>query len=190
MVDLDPEVVKLGASLTELAARNGAALVADRVRAARSRSSREETIAALEELVNELIDDKAQMQLVAQAYRDELTAQQLTPGDVKYITDTVLPTLLKVVHATGGAQAAQFQSIASALEPLLSVETVNVLQLLGFNFRRAIGEPLTALVEKQILSRAKASEALELARVERENLYARIALDPDAHARLNNIYGR
>lgn len=67
---------------------------------------------------------------------------------------------------------------------------MNVLQLLGFNFRRAIGEPLTALVEKQILSRAKASEALELARVERENLYARIALDPDAHARLNNIYGR
>lgn len=40
------------------------------------------------------------------------------------------------------------------MKPLLSVETVNVLLLLGFNFRRAIGEPLTALMEGMILSRS------------------------------------
>lgn len=46
------------------------------------------------------------------------------------------------------------QKYLDVLEKLLSVETVTVLQLLGFNFRQAIGEPLTQLVRRLIASRA------------------------------------
>jgi hypothetical protein len=41
------------------------------------------------------------------------------------------------------------------IKPLLSVETLTVLQLLGFNFKQAIGEPLTELVAGLIAAKAR-----------------------------------
>lgn len=39
-----------------------------------------------------------------------------------------------------------------ALKTLLSEETIKILQLLGFNFKRAIGEPLTEILRNKIIS--------------------------------------
>lgn len=97
--------------------------------------------------------------------------------------------LEKVADAQGPSGAA-FKKSVNDLKPLLSAETVTVLQLLGFNFRRGVGDPLTKLTENAILSRVNRSEELLLAQVERENLYMRIALDPDAHARFERMMGR
>lgn len=38
------------------------------------------------------------------------------------------------------------------LSPLVSKETLTIFQLLGFNFKRAIGEPLTELIQQMILT--------------------------------------
>ncbi|WP_431220138.1 hypothetical protein [Leifsonia xyli] len=76
-----------------------------------------------------------------------------------------------------------------ALKPLLSVETANVLQLLGFDFRRAFGIPLTKLAETAILKRANQSEQLQLAATEREKLYIQLALDPAAFERFQQLFG-
>jgi hypothetical protein len=59
-----------------------------------------------------------------------------------------------------------------------------VLQLLGFNFRKAIGEPMTELVSKLILSKAQADPTLTL---ELNRLYLDVALDPEAHSRLTSM---
>jgi hypothetical protein len=60
------------------------------------------------------------------------------------------------------------------------------LQLLGFNFRKAIGEPLTELVSKLILSKAQPDPVLGL---EIQRAYLDVARDPDAHARLVGMLG-
>ena len=44
----------------------------------------------------------------------------------------------------------EINQIIDVLKPLLSIETFTILQLLGFNFREAIGIPLTKLVNKSI----------------------------------------
>lgn len=189
-VDVSLEVQELAATLAVVVARNSAQLITDKVRALRSGKKTDETIAGLEQIISELIDDKAELTRIAQVYQSELVAQRLTPGDVTYIADTVLPLLKKLAEAQGGTDGAAFKKMIEDVRPLLSADTANVLQLLGFNFRRAIGEPLTTLSESAILSRVNRSEELKLAELKREQLYLQVALDPDAHARLLALYGR
>lgn len=75
------------------------------------------------------------------------------------------------------------------MKPLLSVETANVLQLLGFNFRRAIGEPLTTLCEKMILSRVDRSNELQLEAIRNQRALIELASDPEAYARFRSMTG-
>lgn len=53
-------------------------------------------------------------------------------------------------------KAEDFEKIKS----ILSVETLTIMQLLGFNYKRAIGEPLTLLLKKIIESQIPADSSL------------------------------
>lgn len=182
-MDLTPEVVSLGTSLAETLTRNTATAINDRVRSLKAANKKDEAIAGLEELVSELISDKADVARIAQAYQSELVAQRLSAGDVEYITKKVLPVVESLLEASG-QEAGQLDQF----KPLLSAETVNVLQLLGFNFRRAIGEPLTELVSKKILANASVSEELQLAVEKRQQLYLQVALDAESYARFREMF--
>lgn len=76
------------------------------------------------------------------------------------------------------------------MKPFLSVETVNVLQLLGFNFRKAIGEPLTALCESLILTQVSRSTELQLEQLKNQQALVSLALDEAAFNRFNALMGR
>ncbi len=43
------------------------------------------------------------------------------------------------------------QRMVELLQPIFSVETLTVLSLVGFNFKRAIGEPLTEVLHQKIM---------------------------------------
>lgn len=187
-MDLPPEVVELGLKLTEAAARNSAALVTSRIRSAIATGKKDDAIAALEEIVSELLADKQELTRIAQAYQSELVAQRLSTGDVQYIAGTIIPLLEQLAGASPDGQ--QMARSIDALKPLLSVETANILQLLGFNFREAIGEPLTRLTANKIESRITSSEEAQLEAVKREQLYIQLAMNPEAFERFKTLFGR
>ena len=93
---------------------------------------------------------------IANAYEDELVAQRLTADDIRYISENLVPILKQLATSTT-PQAERSDATLEVLRTLLSVETVTVLQLVGFNFRRTIGEPLTELVAGFISARAAES---------------------------------
>ncbi|MCK2025098.1 hypothetical protein KZC56_02210 [Microbacterium sp. SSW1-47] len=186
---MDPQIIELGVRLTEAAARNGASLVTDRVRGLLASGKKDDTIAGLEQLVSELVADKNEMTRIAQAYQAELVAQRLSSGDVKYIANTVVPLLENFAESMGEAEGEKFRTSIEGMKPLLSVETVNILQLLGFNFRRAIGEPLTALVAHLISARAQEPNALQIENLKNQQAMAQLAMDPDAFERFRALYG-
>ncbi len=88
---MDPELQALGIQLADATVRNTAGAVADRINAARAKKKDIETIAELEEIVNNLISDKAELVRIAQAYEQELVAQRISPADVQYITSPHRP---------------------------------------------------------------------------------------------------
>ena len=92
------------------------------------------------------MSDKDEIQRIAQSYEQELVSQRITEKDIKYITDNLLPILNKFIP---NDKKDDFEQIKS----LLSVETLTIMQLLGFNYKKAIGEPLTNLLKRVIESK-------------------------------------
>lgn len=155
---MDAQLQSLGLQLANTAVRNTAGSIADRIMAVKTRKKDQETIAELEEIVSNLLSDKSELVRIAHAYDEELVAQKIAKSDIEYISTNFVPLLRQLIGsaATSNNQdAATSQQVLDLIEPLLSVETVTILQLVGFNFRKAIGEPLTHLVAQLISSRAQ-----------------------------------
>ena len=188
---MDPVLQALSVSLSEVALRNAAAAVAAKISAVKAQRKDQETIAALEEIVNDLLADKSELIRIAQAFDDQLVAQRLSPEDVSFITENLLPLVRQLADASG--QDAASDQIVDAVESILSTETLTIMQLIGFNYREAIGKPLTELVAAQIASRMPQDQArsidLEQAVVERDIALAGIAGDPEKWARFSRLMG-
>lgn len=196
-MDIDPQVAELGVRLGEVAVRNAASGISDRIRKARAKKQNQETINELEEIVNDLLADKSEIVQIARAYEQELVAQKISESDVEYITSRLIPKLKEFMERTAASQGEstqQAQEMIDLLSPLLSIETITVLQLIGFNFKRAIGEPLTTVVSQMIISKAqtdpKASLELQRLIAEREIAYVELAKDREAYDRLMRVLGR
>ena len=69
-------VTQLGANLIEAAARNGASAINTKIKAAKAKKDAKQTISELEEIIYDLLSDKAEIQGIAQAYEQELVSQK------------------------------------------------------------------------------------------------------------------
>ncbi len=159
-MNIDPQVADLGLRLAETGIRNTTSAIADRIRTAKAKRNAQETINELVEIINSLIADKLDLVQIAEGYKQELVAQQISQEDIEYITDSFIPVLKDLIKQTSSgenaAAAANLDKTIDSLTPLLSVEMLTVLQLVGFNFKKAIGEPLTLLLQKFITSKVPA----------------------------------
>jgi hypothetical protein len=186
---MDQQLDTLTVQLADVAIRNTAGSIADRVRAVKARKREAETVAELEEIINDLVADKSELVRIARAYDEEFVAQRISFGDIQYISNNIVPLLQQFIEsaAASNGQGAVTQEVIDLIKPILSVETVMVLQLLGFNFRKAIGEPLTEVISKLILSRVQVNPALPL---EIQRLTLAVSQDPEAYERLLVIVGK
>lgn len=192
---MSPEIELLAQQLAEIAARTTATEVADRIRAKRVAKKDAETIRELEEIVNELISDKSELIRIAHAFEENLAAQRLSDSDVKYLTDNLFPIVTELIEQSAeGAQSDQPQAVLDAVKSLVSTEALTILQVIGFNFKKAIGEPLTDLVQSLISSRAQPTannqQELQALTVKRDMLIYELALDSEAHARFRDLIPR
>jgi uncharacterized protein YjgD (DUF1641 family) len=183
---IDPNVSQLTTQLAEIVTRNAASAVTSRISAIRARKLDQQAINELIELVNDLIADKNELIGVATAFEQELVAQRISDKDITYITTTLLPVVERLANFADNAEEAR--DALNAIKSLVTPETLTIMQLVGFNFRRAIGEPLTTLIERLILSRVpppdKTAE-LQALQLRQQTAYFEAIVDPDAREVLN-----
>lgn len=177
---VSPEVSQITAQFAEVVARNAASAVVSRVAAIQARKADQQSVNELTELVNELIADKNELIGIATAFEQELVAQRISDEDITYITTSLIPTVEKLAQL--GDDDEESRESIEAIKSLVTPETLTILQLVGFNFRRGIGEPLTTLVERLILSQQPdtPSEELEALRLRQQTAYLEAIQDPDA----------
>ena len=173
-------LAELAANLIEASARNGASYITEKIRTIKAKKDDKKTIAELEEIISDLLNDKNEIQRIAQAYEQELLSQKITEKDIKYITDNLLPVLKDFMPED---KVEDFEKIKS----ILSVETLTIMQLLGFNYKRAIGEPLTLLLKKTIESQIPADSSLNS---KWALTMATLAQDKEATKRFYQLTGR
>ncbi|MCK7605402.1 hypothetical protein L3V64_003310 [Geobacillus stearothermophilus] len=186
-MEINPGTASLLATAANIA-QNNAQIIFDKIKAARASKNKDETINRLEEIINDLIHEKNQLIQILQVYEEQLITQKMSEDDINYITDKIVPLLEQFLDSIEGEETIKARQALEILKPLLSKETFNILQLLGFNFKRAIGEPLTQLLNAIITSKipVTAEKQMEYQMlVEQRNIeYFKILQDEEASQRL------
>lgn len=192
---MNPEnqiLVDLATKLTESAVRNTAGAVIDKVTAVKAKRDDKQTIRELDDIINSLLDDKGELVRIAQAYEQELVSQKISDSDIEYITNTLVPLIEQFVNNIGDeTERAKSQALLSSVKSVISKEMITIMQLVGFNFKQAIGQPLTVLVRKTIESNMPTDDA-ELKRLNmvNSNLSIELSKDEESFQRFMRLTGR
>jgi hypothetical protein len=75
-------LAELGVKLTESAVRNTAGAISDKISSIKAKRDDKQTIRELEDIVNNLLDDKSELVRIAQAYEQELVSQKISDEDI------------------------------------------------------------------------------------------------------------
>lgn len=154
-------LVDMGISLTELAIKGTATAVTNKIRSVKDEKNAERLRSTYDEIVNELLSERDEAVRIAQAYKSELERIVISDEDIEHLHNTV-SRILEIVKAFQLAEAvikgpeesakvaAQVESY-NQIKELISVDTLKTMQLLGFNYKAAIGEPLTQICADAIL---------------------------------------
>ncbi len=167
MDNLENQAIILGAKLADIAIRNTTDTIMNKISASKAGKNDKETIIVLEEIINKLLEDKNELIQVSRAYEEEFIMRKISEDDLEYITQNLFPVLndlfftlmsFNTVADENTLKMEEVKSLLEILKPILSTETLKILQLLGFDFKAAVGEPLTELVRSAILSKVNSND--------------------------------
>lgn len=141
-------LVEMGISLAELAVKGTASVVNTKIKAAKEIKDAEKLRTTYDELINEVLLEREEAVRIAQAYKAELDRIVISDDDIEHLHNTVTRVLdlLKTVSPTTPVDSLE------VFKDLISVDTLKTMQLLGFNYKAAIGEPLTQICANTIIS--------------------------------------
>jgi len=147
-------LVEIGTSLTTLAVKGTVSAVSSKVKAIKMEKDVETIKNKYDEIINELLSEREEAIRIAQVYKSELERIEISDEDINHLHNTVEKVLeiLKVMSPTTPIE--NYEQI----KELIGIDTLKTMQLLGFNYKAAIGEPLTQLCANAILSKSKNSQ--------------------------------
>ncbi|ESU31845.1 hypothetical protein G3A_14320 [Bacillus sp. 17376] len=182
------ELLKASESLNKFLNQSSTQTTRDKIESSKAKKNNpEEIINNLEEIINNLIAEKNELISIAQTYDEQLVSQKISDEDIKYITENLLPLLEKMMEYGDPETVEENLRNIETFKPLLSKETFNIMQLLGFNFKKAIGEPLTELVNglisSKIPSNSHKEKEYQVLVAQREVEYLKIIQDEEAYQR-------
>lgn len=153
IISSNPEVgtavVQLGISLSELALKGTASSIHTKIETIKTLKEIDKVRNAYDEIISQLLEEREEAVRIAQTYRQELERVVISDEDIEYLQDTI-SKVLDIFK--------QFQPETKGLEEidklkgLVSKEVLKTMQLLGFNYKEAIGVPLTNLCAGAIQS--------------------------------------
>lgn len=185
------EIIALGTELATIAGRKSVESIFDRIKTVKQKGDKDEIIGNLEGIINDLIADKNALIQISRAYEEYFVTQRITDDEIDYITTSVVPLFEKLLQQTNSDDSRKIQEGIDMIKSILSKETFNIMQIIGFNFKEAIGEPLTELLASFI--RAKVhndkEQDIQILAQQREIEYLKICQDEEAYNRLMSMKG-
>lgn len=189
-MDLTPEMISIGTELATIVGKRSVETIFDKIRTVKEKGNKEEIIRSLEAIINELIEDKNYLIQISQAYEEKLMTQKITQTEIDYITESIVPLLEEFLKQSNPDEAEKIQEGINLIKPILSKETLNIMQILGFNFKKAIGEPLTewlsSVIRANIVVVDKNLSIQELS-LKREIEYLKLCQNEEAFNRLSSV---
>lgn len=147
LAGMDP-IVEMGVSLTELAVKGTASVINKKIRAVKEVKDAEKLRTTYDALINEVLSEREEAVRIAQAYKAELDRIVISDEDIQHLHNTISGVLDILKSMSPDLPVDSF----NAIKDLISIDTLKTMQLLGFNYKAAIGEPLTQLCANAISS--------------------------------------
>lgn len=146
MSAVETEIANAGVQLAVIASTNIAGSISNRFQANRAKKTLDEACNSYEEIINKLIAERSQIIAIAQTYEAELKRYTLSDEDIEHLQNTAGAALDALAKFSPESDLSAFISLKS----LISVDTLKAMQLLGFDYKKAIGDPLTEACARAI----------------------------------------
>ncbi len=137
---MDDNTLRLAMLLAEAAAKNTYNIVSTKIAAIKEKKQVEEKQAAYEEIINALLQDKMDMERIAGEYKELYEKVTISDEDINHLQKTVQRIIAQFSVFSGTPDN---QENVELLLNLINKDTLKTVQLIGFNYKEAIGQPLT-----------------------------------------------
>jgi hypothetical protein len=147
-------LAEMGTNLTALAVKGTVSAVSTKIKTIKLEKNAEIIKNKYDEIINELLSEREEAIRIAQVYKSELDRYEISDEDIRHLHNTV-EQVLEIFKAMSPETPIETYE---QIKELIGVDTLKTIQLLGFNYKAAIGEPLTQLCANAILSKSKNSQ--------------------------------
>lgn len=144
--EMQTALFDLGTSLTSLAVKGTATAVQTKIRTIKEEKNLEKVKNSYDEIISELLEEREEAIRIAQTYRSEIERIEISDEDIDHLHNTI-ERVLDLLSSFG---VTDNTSDLSVIKDLINVDTLKTMQLLGFNYKEAIGVPLTKICAKTI----------------------------------------
>lgn len=150
------------------------------------------TIRVMEEIIDELLNDKRELIGITKSYEEKFVSQKITKDELNKITEDIIPALTSFISDSEEEDESKKEESIKMIEsitPLLSTEVLDILQTIGFNYKEALGKPLTEISKNAVLSISSQTSdkdliKLQTVRQEYEVAFQRTLQDEDSYNRM------
>lgn len=188
------ELLGLAGALTELVVKGTATAVSNKIKAVKDEKNVERLKTTYDEIVNELLNEREEAVRIAQAYKAELDKVVISDEDIEHLHNTV-SRIVELLQGNNTGMINQDSISAEQIEvykqikEFISIDTLKTMQLLGFNYKAAIGEPLTLMLRNFILSKVVEPDSLKAFEKFITPEMVQILKDDKAYANFKKITG-
>lgn len=148
-MDYDVLNSDLAIRFAEVSARTSYEWVTSKIQTANATKKFEEKTIIYEEIINNLLNDKADLERIAGEYKRKYEQITISDEDIIQLQNTIRHTM-KLLSTLNDGEEYLPESEFNTLLELISKDTLKTMQLLGFNYKDAIGGPLTKVCADHI----------------------------------------
>jgi hypothetical protein len=142
-------LTEMGINLTNMAIKGTVSAINTKVKAIKNEKDIEKLRNCYDQLINELLSEREEAVRIAQIYKSEIEKIEISDKDIEHLHKTVGNVLNIIKEMSPNVPIESFIKF----QQLINIDTLKAMQLLGFNYKAAIGEPLTHLCANAISSK-------------------------------------
>ena len=147
---IDPTIgaamVNLASSLSTLVLKGTATAIHSKIESIKNEKNIDTVRNSYNEIVNQLLEEREEAVRIAQTYKEELERIVISDEDIQHLHETMARLIDLAKQFSPDMPIDKIEAIKN----LISVDTLKTMQLLGFNYKAAIGEPLTKVCASAI----------------------------------------
>ena len=148
-------LVNAGIELTKLAVKGTATIVNSKIKSLKNEKNIDQLRNSYDEIISGLLSERDEAIRIAQAYKQEYERVNISDEDIEYLHRT-LEKLIEILTSFIIVEKQQENNMKQ-LVALFNKDTLKTMQLLGFNYKEAIGQPLTEVCSNAIRTKLETS---------------------------------